>query len=42
MLGIVPLFWVISRQNAFPLTAGQKFHLTIKQIFDPSGLSNVY
>lgn len=35
MLGVVPLFWVTSRQNAPPLTPGQKFHLTIKQITDP-------
>jgi hypothetical protein len=35
MLGVVPLFWVTTRQNAPPLTPGQKFHLTIKQITDP-------
>ena len=35
MLGVVPLFWVTSRQNAPPLTPGQKSHLTIKQITDP-------
>jgi len=35
ILGVVPMFAVTSRQDAPPLTPGQKFHLTAKQITDP-------
>jgi hypothetical protein len=35
MLGVVPQFSVTSRQNASPLTAGEKFHLFAKGAFDP-------
>src|SRR5215831_5153672 len=35
ILGVVPQFGVTSRQNAAPLTTGQKFHLFVKSSFDP-------
>ena len=35
ILGVVPQFSVTSRQNAPPLTSGQKFHLFAKSAFDP-------
>jgi hypothetical protein len=35
ILGVVPQFGVTSRQNAAPLTPGQKFHLFAKSTFDP-------
>ena len=34
-LGVLPQFLVTSRQNAPPLTSHQKFHLFVKQAFDP-------
>jgi hypothetical protein len=35
VLGVVPMFSVTNRQNAPPLTPGQKFHLFVKGAFDP-------
>jgi hypothetical protein len=35
ILGVVPMFATTSRQNAPPLTTGQKFHLFVKSSFDP-------
>lgn len=35
ILGVVPQFSVTSRQNAPPLTKGQKFHLFVKSATDP-------
>lgn len=35
ILGVVPMFGVTSRQNALPLTPGQKFHLFVKDAVDP-------
>lgn len=35
ILGLAPMFGVTSRQNATPLTRGQKFHLFTKGAFDP-------
>jgi hypothetical protein len=35
ILGVVPQFGMTSRQNAAPLTTGQKFHLFLKTSFDP-------
>jgi len=35
ILGVVPQFGVTSRQDAAPLTPGQKFHLFAKSTFDP-------
>lgn len=35
ILGVVPQFGMTSRQNAPPLTTGQKFHLFLKGSFDP-------
>ncbi|HLY99491.1 MAG TPA: hypothetical protein VKT33_10565 [Candidatus Angelobacter sp.] len=35
ILGMAPMFGVTSRQNAAPLTRGQKFHLFAKSAFDP-------
>lgn len=35
ILGVVPQFGMTSRQNAPPLTTGQKFHLFLKSSFDP-------
>ena len=35
ILGVVPQFGMTSRQNAPPLTTGQKFHLFVKSSFDP-------
>jgi hypothetical protein len=34
-LGVLPQFGVTSRQNASPLTRGEKFHLFVKSAFDP-------
>ncbi len=34
-LGVLPQFGVTSRQNAPPLTRGEKFHLFVKSAFDP-------
>ena len=41
ILGVLPQFGVTSRQNASPLTAGEKFHLFAKASFDPVTLSLV-
>jgi hypothetical protein len=35
MLGVVPQFGVTSRQDAPPLTTGEKFHLFARSAFDP-------
>jgi hypothetical protein len=35
VLGVVPMFSVTNRQNAPPLTPGQKFHLFVRGAFDP-------
>jgi hypothetical protein len=35
VLGVLPQFAVTSRQNAPPLTRGEKFHLFAKSAFDP-------
>jgi hypothetical protein len=35
ILGVVPMFAVTSRQDAPPLTPGQKFHLFVKSSIDP-------
>jgi hypothetical protein len=35
ILGVVPMFGVTSRQDAPPLTPGQKFHLFVKDAVDP-------
>jgi hypothetical protein len=35
ILGVAPMFGVTSRQNAAPLTRGEKFHLFTKSAFDP-------
>ena len=35
VLGIMPMFSVTSRQDAPPLTSGEKFHLMAKQVTDP-------
>jgi len=35
ILGLVPQFGVTSRHNAAPLTNRQKFHLFVKETFDP-------
>jgi hypothetical protein len=35
VLGVVPMFSVTNRQNAPPMTPGQKFHLFVKGAFDP-------
>jgi hypothetical protein len=35
VLGVVPQFGVTSRQNAPPLTPGEKFHLFARSAFDP-------
>ena len=35
ILGIAPMFGITSRQNAAPLTKGEKFHLFTKSAFDP-------
>jgi hypothetical protein len=34
-LGVVPQFKVTNRQNAVPLTSGQKFHLFVRGAIDP-------
>lgn len=36
VLGVIPDFGVTSRQNASPLTSGEKFHLFAKSAFDPA------
>ena len=41
VLGVVPFFGVTSRQNASPLTPGEKFHLFYKSAFDPATISIV-
>lgn len=41
MLGVIPNFGTTSRQNAPPLSPGQKFHLFYKSAFDPVELSVV-
>jgi hypothetical protein len=41
ILGVVPQFSVTSRQNAPPLTPGEKFHLFAKAAFDPATLGTV-
>jgi hypothetical protein len=41
VLGVVPFFGVTSRQNASPLTPGEKFHLFYKSAFDPATVSIV-
>jgi hypothetical protein len=35
ILGVVPMFGVTSRQDAPPLTPGEKFHLFVKSSVDP-------
>src|SRR5215831_6435563 len=35
ILGVVPQFGMTNRQDAPPLTTGQKFHLFVKSSFDP-------
>lgn len=35
LLGVVPQFGVTSRQDASPLSSGEKFHLFAKSAFDP-------
>lgn len=39
--GVVPMFGVTSRQNARPLTPGDKFHLFVKSAFDPFAFGEV-
>ncbi len=41
VLGVVPHFAVTSRQDAPPLTAGEKFHLFAKATIDPATLTIV-
>lgn len=41
MLGVVPQFSVTNRQNAPPLTPGEKFHLFAKSAFDPATVATV-
>ena len=41
MLGVIPQFGTTSRNNAPPLTAGEKFHLFRKSAFDPVELTVV-
>jgi hypothetical protein len=41
VLGVIPQFGVTSRQNAPPLTGGEKFHLFYKSAFDPAILAIV-
>lgn len=41
ILGVLPEFAVTSRQNASPLTSGEKFHLFAKSAFDPVTLTLV-
>jgi hypothetical protein len=36
ILGVLPQFGVTSRQDAPPLTSGEKFHLFVKSAFDPA------
>jgi len=36
ILGVVPQFGMTSRQNAPPLSSGEKFHLFAKSAFDPA------
>jgi len=41
ILGVLPQFGVTSRQNAPPLTPGNKFHLFFKSAFDPVSIGVV-
>lgn len=41
LLGVVPQFGVTSRQNASPLSPGEKFHLFEKAAFDPATIAIV-
>jgi hypothetical protein len=41
MLGLIPNFGTTSRQDAPPLTSGEKFHLFAKSAFDPVQLATV-
>ena len=41
MLGVIPQFGTTSRQDAPPLTPGEKFHLFYKSAFDPVELGTV-
>ena len=41
VLGVVPQFGVTDRQNAPPLSGGEKFHLFVKSVFDPGTLGIV-
>jgi hypothetical protein len=41
VLGVIPDFGVTSRQNASPLTQGEKFHLFAKSAFDPATIGIV-
>jgi hypothetical protein len=36
VLGVIPDFGVTDRQNASPLTSGQKFHLFVRSALDPA------
>jgi hypothetical protein len=40
-LGVLPQFGVTSRQNAPPLSSGEKFHLFVKSAFDPATIGTV-
>jgi len=40
-LSVLPMFGVTSRQNAAPLTSGEKFHLFVKSAFDPATIAIV-
>ncbi len=41
VLGVIPDFGVTNRQNAPPLTQGEKFHLFAKSAFDPATIGIV-
>ena len=41
LLGVIPQFGTTSRQNASPLSGGEKFHLFLKSAFDPVELGVV-
>ena len=41
LLGVIPQFGTTSRQDAPPLTAGEKFHLFYRAAFDPVELATV-
>ncbi len=41
MLGVIPDFGVTNRQNASPLTSGEKFHLFAKSALDPATIGIV-